>query len=305
MTEPIIECVPNFSEGRREQIINQIEASINELPGIFVLNRHSDRDHNRTVITFMGYEKSVEEAAYRMISCASRLIDMNLHKGEHPRIGATDVVPFIPLQDTPMETCIALAHRLGKRVGDDLKIPVYLYEEAAQNEARRNLANIRRGEFEGLMTEIKADPERIPDYGPRALSTAGATAIGARKILIAFNIFLKSQDLPTAQHIAKKIRFSSGGLPAIKAIGRMVHGLAQVSINLTDYKKTNIPIVYEEVKQEADLCGIQIDHSELVGLAPLDAILDSAAHYLHFDHLEKEQILDYHVLKASDHIFSE
>ena len=232
MSNPLVECVPNFSEARRPEVIEKIVNSISSVPSIVVLDQHSDVDHNRTVITFVGQPDGVEEAAYRAIAAAAQLIDLDHHLGEHPRIGATDVVPFIPISGIEMQECIELAERLGRRVGEELGIPVYLYEQAARIPARQNLENIRRGEYETLKDEIGVNPDRNPDFGPSVLGTAGATVIGARHFLIAFNVYLNTDDVLIAKKIARSIRHSSGGLRYVKAIGLLVDGRAQVSMNL-------------------------------------------------------------------------
>ncbi|MCI0551735.1 MAG: glutamate formimidoyltransferase, partial [Anaerolineae bacterium] len=209
---PLIECIPNFSEARRPEVIDQIAAAITSVEGARLLDRSSDLDHNRTVLTFAGSPEAVEEAAFRAIQTASELIDLNNHTGEHPRMGATDVVPFVPLSGATMEECVAIAKRLGQRVGDELGIPVYLYEAAAARPERANLENIRKGQYEGLKSEIESNTDRAPDFGPSKLGSAGATVIGARNPLIAFNVYLTTDDVDIAKKIAKAIRHSSGGL---------------------------------------------------------------------------------------------
>jgi len=288
----LIECIPNFSEARRPEVIDQIVASITSVEGTRLLDRSSDLDHNRTVLTFAGSPDAVEEAAFRAIRTAAELIDLNNHTGEHPRVGATDVVPFVPLSNVTMETCIALAKRLSRRVGDELNIPVYLYEQAATRPERANLENIRHGEYEGLKEEIATNPDRQPDYGPSELGPAGATVIGARKYLIAYNVYLTTDDVEIAKKIAKAIRHSSGGLRYVKALGLLVEGRAQVSMNLTDYKKTPIALVVETIRREAVRYGVGIHHSELVGLIPQEALVDASVWYTQLDAFDKEQILE-------------
>src|SRR5215216_2526912 len=229
----LIECIPNFSEARRPEIIDQIVAAIVSVEGARLLDRSSDLDHNRTVVTFAGPPFAVEEAAFRAIRTAAELIDLNNHQGEHPRIGSTDVVPFVPLSDATMEDCIGIAKRLGQRVGSELSIPVYLYEAAAVRPERANLETIRKGQYEGLKSEIETNFERKPDFGPTKLGTAGATVIGARNPLVAFNVYLTTSDVDVAKKIAKSIRHSSGGMRYAKGLGLLVGGRAQVSINLT------------------------------------------------------------------------
>ncbi len=288
----LIECIPNFSEARRPEIIDQIVAAIISVDGARLLDRSSDLDHNRTVLTFAGAPAVVEEAAFRAIKTASELIDLNQHSGAHPRIGATDVVPFVPLSNASMEECIAIAQRLGQRVGSELNIPVYLYEAAAARPERANLENIRRGQYEGLKTEVESDPERKPDFGPSELGAAGATVIGARNPLIAFNVYLTTDDASIAKKIAKAIRNSSGGLRYVKGLGLLVDGRAQVSMNLTNFRETPIARVVETVRREAERYGVGIHHTELVGLIPQDALTDAAVWYTQLDQFDKEQILE-------------
>jgi len=289
---PLVECVPNFSEARRPEVIEAILTAIQGIPGVSVLDKHSDLDHNRTVITFVGSPGAVEEAAFQAIAQAASLIDLNQHRGEHPRIGATDVVPFVPLSDTTMLECVELARRLGRRVGSELDIPVYLYEEAATRPDRQNLENIRRGEYEVLKGEIATDPERAPDYGPARVGPAGATVIGARQPLIAYNVYLTTDDVSIAQNIARVVRLSSGGLRYVKALGLLVHGRAQVSMNLTNYRQTSVARVVEMIRREAARYGVAIHHSELVGLIPQEALVDAAQWYLQLDSFNADQILE-------------
>lgn len=291
---PLIECVPNFSEARRPEVVSAIVAAIEQggEEAIQVLDVSSDSDHNRTVITFVGTPEGVELAAFAGIAKAAELIDLNHHTGEHPRLGATDVVPFIPIRDVSMADCIALARRLGERVGRELNIPVYLYEQAATRPERENLANIRKGEYEKLKDEIATHPEREPDYGPKAVGPAGATVIGARQFLIAYNIYLNTGDVGVAEKIAKAIRHLSGGLRFVKAKGFLVEGQAQVSMNLTDFTKTPIARVQEMVKREAARYGVAIIRSELVGMMPQAALVDAAQWYLQLDNLSSDQILE-------------
>lgn len=292
MARQIVECIPNFSEARRPEIVQAIAASVSSIQGVQILDQHSDLDHNRTVITFVGPKEAVEAAAYQSIETAARLIDLNQHTGEHPRIGAADVVPFVPISGVTMEECIEMAHRLAKRVASQLNIPVYLYEEAAQNPDRKNLENIRKGQYEGLKEEILTNPNRKPDYGPAELGPAGATVIGARNPLIAFNVYLTSDDVEIAQKIARTIRFSTGGLRFVKAMGVLVDGRAQVSMNLTHFRKTPLAQVVEMIRREAQRYGVAIHHSELVGLIPQEALEDAAVWYLQLDQFEKNQILE-------------
>jgi glutamate formiminotransferase / formiminotetrahydrofolate cyclodeaminase len=299
MPTQLIECIPNFSEARRSEVIDQIVAAIQSVDDVKLLDRSSDLDHNRTVLTLAGSPFAVEEAAFRAIKTASELIDLNNHTGEHPRIGATDVVPFVPLSGASMDDCIAMAKRLGERVGNELGIPVYLYEAAATRSERANLENIRRGQYEGLKAEIESKPDRIPDYGPAKLGTAGATVIGARNPLIAFNVYLTTDDVDIAKKIAKAIRNSSGGLRYVKALGLLVEGRAQVSMNLTDFRETPIARVVETIRREAQRYGVAIQHSELVGLIPQEALVDAAVWYTQLDAFDNEQILESRLFETS------
>jgi glutamate formiminotransferase/formiminotetrahydrofolate cyclodeaminase len=288
----IVECVPNFSEARRPEVVAQIRSVIAAIAGVTFLDQHSDTDHNRTVLTFVGEPAAVEQAAFDAIKIAAQLIDLNHHTGEHPRIGATDVVPFVPISGVTLEECVAMAKRVGERVGSELNIPVYLYEAAAARPDRENLENIRRGQYEGLKAEIESNPDRAPDYGPAKIGPAGATIIGARSFLIAFNVYLNTGDVAVAQQIAKAVRHSSGGLRYVKAAGFLVDGQAQVSMNLTNYRKTPLARVVETIRREAARYGCAITKSELVGLTPQEALIDAAQWYLQLDMFESHQILE-------------
>lgn len=290
--ERLVECVPNFSEGRRKEVIEAIVQAIAEGGKVWILDVESDEDHNRSVVTFVGEPEAVEEAAFRGIKKAAELIDMDQHRGQHPRIGAADVVPFVPLKGVTMEECVAMARRLGERVGSELGISVYLYGEAATRPERQDLSYIRRGEYEGLKEAIATDPDRAPDFGPKALGKAGATVIGARPPLIAFNVYLGTDDVRIAREIAKAVRHSSGGLRYVKALGLLVKGKAQVSMNLTDYRQTPIHRVMEMIRREAARYGVNVVSSEVVGLIPEDALLDAAIYYLQLEGFSKEQILE-------------
>jgi len=292
MPEPLVECIPNFSEGRRPEVVESIRSTIAAVSGVFVLDVHSDRDHNRSVITFAGPPSAVAQAAFAAIARAAELIDLDRHSGEHPRIGATDVVPFVPLGGITIEDCVRLARDLGRRVGEELGIPVYLYEAAATRPERTNLENLRRGQYEGLRQAIAEDPSRAPDFGPRRLGKAGATVIGARAPLIAYNIYLSTSDVRVAKEVARAVRASSGGLPFVKALGLEVDRRAQVSMNLTNYKQTPLPLVVERVREEAAVRGATILKSELVGLIPQAALVDAAASYLMLDGFRPDQILE-------------
>lgn len=292
MSTPIVECIANYSDARRPEVIEAIIQSITSVAGISMLDRHSDMDHNRTVLTFVGPPAEIEEAAYRSIVKAAELINLDEHSGEHPRIGATDVVPFVPITGVTMQDCIEIARRLGRRVGDQLGIPVYLYEEAATRPERQNLENIRRGQYEALKQEMGHKPERKPDFGPERVGTAGATVIGARHPLIAFNLYLTTDDVDIAKKIAKAVRHSSGGLRYIKGLGLLVEGRAQLSMNLTNFRGTPIARVVEMARREAERYGVGIHHSELVGLIPQEALIEAARWYLQLDQFEPEQVLE-------------
>ncbi|HHY45953.1 MAG TPA: glutamate formimidoyltransferase [Firmicutes bacterium] len=297
----IVECVPNFSEGRREEVVRAIVSAIAGVQGVEILDYSMDPDHNRSVVTFAGGPDAVREAAYRGIAKATELIDLNQHRGQHPRIGATDVVPFVPVEDVSMDECVQLARELGQRVAAELKIPVYLYEYAATCPERKNLANIRRGEFEALKGEISR-PDRHPDFGePRLHPTAGAIAIGARGFLVAFNVNLGTNDLSIAKRIARTVRGSTGGLVNVKALGMRLEakGIVQVSMNLVDFRRTPIHVAFNLIKSEADRYGVPIVGSEIVGLVPQDALFEAAAHYLRLNDFTRQQVLEVRLRQAS------
>ncbi len=296
----LVECVPNFSEGRRLGIVDQIVAAITSVEEIQLLDRESDADHNRSVITYVGPPEAVLEAAFRGIQKAAELIDMDAHQGAHPRLGATDVVPFIPLEGLTLADCVILAKRLGQRVGDELNIPVYLYEAAATRPEYENLANVRKGEYETLKGAIVDDPNRKPDYGPSVVGKAGATIIGARAPLIAYNVYLTTDDVDIAKHIARAIRHQTGGLRFVKALGLLVDGKAQVSMNLTNYAQTPIFRVVELIRREAARYGVGIQSTELVGLIPQQALFDAAQWYLQIDNFKTEQVLETRLTSAPD-----
>lgn len=296
MSQPILECIPNYSEARRPDVVEAIMGSITSVEGVTLLDRHSDLDHNRTVLTFVGLPSAVEEAAYRSIAKAAELINLDHHTGEHPRIGATDVVPFVPISGLTMQDCVQIARHLGKRVGEELNIPVYLYEEAATRPEHTNLENLRRGQYEALKHEIGIKPERDPDFGPKSVGPAGATVIGARQPLIAYNVYLATEDVSVAEKIAHSIRYSSGGFRYVKALGLQCEGMAQVSMNLTNFHKTPIALVVETIRREAARYGVQIHHAELVGLIPQVALVDASVWYLQLDQFSPEQILEQKLL---------
>ncbi|MBI2759661.1 MAG: glutamate formimidoyltransferase [Chloroflexi bacterium] len=293
----LVECIPNFSEARRPEVVDQIVAAITSVEGARLLDRSSDLDHNRTVVTYAGPPEAVEEAAFRAIQTASELIDLNKHTGEHPRMGATDVVPFVPISGVSMDECVQMAKRLGERVGRELQIPVYLYEQAASRPERTNLENVRKGQYEGIKAEIESNPDRKPDYGPSKMGPAGATVIGARAPLIAFNVYLTTEQVDIAKKIAKAVRQSSGGLRYVKGLGLLVDGRAQVSMNLTNFRETPIARVVEFVRREAERYGVGIHHSELVGLIPQEALVDAAIWYTQLDAFSPEQILESRLYK--------
>ncbi len=291
----IVECVPNFSEGRRVDVIEAIAQEIRKVEGVRLLAYEYDKDHNRSVFTFIGPPDGVKEAAFLACSKAADLIDMNKHSGEHPRIGATDVIPFIPISNVSMADCVKLANELGAKIANNLGIPIYLYEYAAASSKRRNLADVRRGQYEGLKEAIQTDPERRPDFGPCTLHpTAGATVVGARMPLVAYNVNLATDNLDIAKAIAKAVRHSSGGLRFVKALGLEIkqRGIVQVSMNLTDYEKTPIFRVFEMIKSEADRYGVEILGSEVIGLVPMNALVDSAEHYLRIENFDRSQVLE-------------
>jgi glutamate formiminotransferase len=290
--ERIVECVPNFSEGRRQEVIDQIVAAMARVPGVEVLDTQSDLDHNRSVVTVVGEPEAVVEAAFQGIAQAAQLIDMNHHRGGHPRMGAADVVPFVPVRAITLDECAALARQLGERVGTELGIPVYLYEAAASRPDRTNLADVRRGEYEGLQQEIGTNPQRAPDYGPASMGKAGATAIGARPPLIAFNVYLNTGDVAPARAIARAVRHSSGGLRFVKALGLLVDGQAQVSMNLIDYRATPIHRVLDMIRSEAAHYGLSVARCEVIGLLPAQALYDTAQFYLQLHGFSSDQVLE-------------
>jgi len=295
MASPLVECVPNFSEGRDPQTLGALRTALTSVPGVRLLDVQSDASHHRSVFTFVAHPEAALEAAFRAMQTATTRIDLTRHQGEHPRMGATDVVPFIPVRDVSMEECVALAKRLGERAGRELGIPVFLYAKAAQRPERERLPDIRKGEFEGLRDRIGSDPAVDPDYGPKRIHpTAGATAIGARPFLVAYNIYLDTTDVAVAKAIAKKIRTSGGGLPAVQASGFEVDGLAQVSMNLLDIDVTPPVTVFAAVEREAGQRRVGIVRSELVGLIPERGILSAGAAHLKLadaaDHLLEARI---------------
>src|SRR5687768_1658541 len=297
----LIECVPNFSEGRRPEVIAAIRDAIAATDRTAILDVSSDASHNRTVITFVAAADTAVAAAFAGVAKARDLIDLTKHSGEHPRMGAADVVPFVPLEGTTMEECIVLARALGERVGRELDIPVYLYERAATRRERENLADVRRGEFEGLRDAIPNDPARAPDFGPpRVHPTAGAVAIGARPFLVAYNVYLgDKENLPVAKRVAKAVRGSSGGLKFVKGLGLEVDGQAQVSMNLVDIDQTPMHRAFDAVKMEAAASGVATRWSEIVGLVPERALFEAAVRHLQLDRFTADQVLERKVRAAA------
>ncbi|MEO5814796.1 MAG: glutamate formimidoyltransferase [Gemmatimonadaceae bacterium] len=296
----LIECVPNFSEGRRPEVVEAIRNAIASVAGVHVLDASSDASHNRSVITFVAPIDVVADAAFAGIREAHMHIDLRTHSGEHPRMGATDVVPFIPLEGATMEDCIALARQLGERVGRELQIPVFLYERAATRPDRENLADVRRGEFEGIRADIGTTPQRTPDFGPNAVhESAGAVAIGARPFLVAYNVYLgPASNMPVAKDVAKAVRGSSGGLRYVKAMGFEVDGQAQVSMNLVDTEKTPLHRVFDVVKMEAEAHGVSPTWSEIVGLVPERALFEAAARHIQLRDFTPQLVLERKVREA-------
>ncbi|MEP6691230.1 MAG: glutamate formimidoyltransferase [Gemmatimonadaceae bacterium] len=296
----LIECVPNFSEGRRPEVVAQIRDAIAAVANVVILDVSSDESHNRTVITFVAPAERAVDAAFAGMRVARDQIDLTRHAGEHPRMGATDVVPFIPLEGATMEDCIALARQLGGRVGAELQIPVFLYERAATRPTRENLADVRRGQFEGLRADIGTTPDRTPDFGPATVHpTAGATAIGARPFLVAYNVYLGAKsNVDVAKQVAKAVRGSSGGLRFVKALGLEVDEQAQVSMNLVDIEQTPVHRAFEMVQMEAAAHGVAATWSEIVGLIPERALIDAAVRHLRLAKFTPDQLLDRRVRAA-------
>lgn len=293
----LVECIPNFSEGRNKERIDEIVNEIIKTDGVRLLDVSPDCDHNRTVVTFIGEPQAVAEAAYSACAKASEVIDMSKHTGEHPRMGAADVIPFVPVKEVTMDDCVKLAEGLGKKIGDDLHIPVYLYESAATKPERSDLAYVRKGQYEGFFDKIK-QPGWEPDFGPREVSVkSGVTAVGARPPLVAFNVNLNTQDLDIAKKIAKAVRNSSGGLRYVKAIGVNIaeKNMVQVSMNMTDYKRTPLYRAYEQIKMEAARYGVSIAESEIIGLLPSEVLIDAAISYLQVHSFDSKQLLENHI----------
>ncbi|MGC2185723.1 MAG: glutamate formimidoyltransferase, partial [Terriglobales bacterium] len=288
----LVECVPNFSEGRDKAKVDAIVEAM-KMDGVFLLDREMDADHNRCVITLVGEREPIQEAAIRGVGKAAELIDLNQHQGAHPRMGAADVVPFIPIDGVTIEDCVAMARHVGEQIWKRYQIPVYLYEAAATSPERQNLENIRRGQFEGIRADIATNPARKPDFGElRVHPSAGATVVGARKFLIAYNVFLNTPDAEIAKKIAKVVRFSSGGMRFVKGAGFLVRGMAQVSMNLTDFEQTPIHRVFEVVKREAARYGVMPVSSEIVGLIPKKALESAAEWFLQVENFDSSLILE-------------
>lgn len=291
----LIECVPNFSEGKNKHTIETIHSLIQNHPEVTLLDFTPDADHNRTDVTIIGPPEAIKAVVMEIALKCVELIDMNKHKGEHPRMGAIDVVPFIPIAEVNMNECIQLANEFAKEFSEKTNVPCYLYEEAAKKENRRNLADVRRGQYEGLKEEIGKNLDKVPDYGPNKIHpTAGATAVGARFFLIAFNVNLGTSNIKIAEDIAKVVRHSSGGYRYVKAKGFEIkeRGIVQVSMNLTNYQKTSIYRVFETIKNEAERYGVPVIGSEIVGLVPLEALVDSTNHYLQLEKFTVDQVLE-------------
>lgn len=298
----LVECVPNFSEGRKPEIVRLIADAIDAVESACVLDTHIDPDHNRSVITFVASPEKVVKAAVNAVKRASELIDIRVHQGEHPRLGATDVLPFVPVSGVTMNDCVLLAHEAGTIIARELSIPVYYYERAALREERVNLEDVRRGALELLREQIAINPERMPDAGPaRVHESAGAIAVGARPFLIAFNVILNSSDIDVARHIARKIRARDGGLPFVKALGFRLktRGLVQVSLNLVNYEVTGMTAAYDAIQREAKMIDVEIQSAEIVGLVPRDALDREAAYFPKLDHFSDAKILEHQIEQCS------
>ncbi len=293
----LVECVPNFSEGRRPEVIEAIAGEVKKVDGVKLLDVNPDPSHNRVVITFVGEPQAVKKAAFAACAKATELIDMEKHSGEHPRVGATDVIPFIPVQNVTMEECVNLANELASEIAEKLQIPIYMYEAAAKKPERTRLPDVRKGQYEGLKEAIK-EPERKPDYGPAAMHpTAGATVVGARQFLIAYNINLDTADVTIAKKIANAIREAKGGYKYCRAMGIMIEerNMAQVTINMVNYEGTPLHRVFETVKSEAARYGVNVIGSEIVGLLPMQALIDAADFYLRLENFDRKQVLEANV----------
>ena len=299
--ERVVECVPNFSEGRDPRVVESLVESVESVAGAVVLGTHIDADHNRSVVTFVAPPETAVEAAVRVVARAAELIDLSKHAGQHPRMGACDVLPFVPVRGLSVEACVVLAHEAGRRIWDELNIPVYFYESAALKEERRNLADVRRGGFELLREQIATVPGRAPDVGEaRVHPTAGAVIVGVRPLLIAYNVTLKTGDLAVAKRIARAVRERDGGLLHLKALGFELasRGVVQVSMNLTSYEQTNLHHAFEAVRREAEALGVEVLASEIVGLVPRDALYAAAAHFLKLENYTPDVVLENRIAAA-------
>ncbi|MBP1625451.1 MAG: Formiminotransferase-like protein [Acidobacteria bacterium] len=297
----IIECVPNFSEGRRKEVVDALAAALTGAPGVALLDIEMDAAHNRCVISAAGDPEGIAKGVIEAVGKAAELIDLRQHTGEHPRMGAADVIPFIPIANTTIEECIELSVRVAQAIAERYSIPVYLYEQSARTPARQDLAYVRKGQFEGIREEIRTNPERKPDFGPCEVHpSAGAAAVGARHPLIAYNIYLRSSDLGIAREIARSIRFANGGLRYLKALGFEIkeRGQVQVSMNLTNYEATPISRVFDLVRREAERYGVPVASSEIVGLIPQKALDSSAEYYLRLENFSRDQILENRLAEA-------
>jgi glutamate formiminotransferase len=292
---PLVECIPNFSEGRKPETIARIVDAIKSVETTCILDTHIDPDHNRSVVTFVAAPDFIVDAAVKAVAKAADLIDMRTHRGEHPRLGATDVLPFVPISGVTLDDCVTLAHKAGERIARELLVPVYFYERAALREGRVNLEDVRRGALEGLREQIIINPERAPDAGPREVhETAGAIAVGARPFLIAFNVNLLSDDITIARQIARSVRARQGGLPFVKALGFALktRGFVQVSMNLVNYEVTGMTEAYNAVHREAKKAGVEIASAEIVGLVPRNALDRAAEYFSKLEHFSEDKILE-------------
>lgn len=290
----IIQCVPNFSEGRDKEVVEKIVDEIRVIEGVKLLDYSMDKDHNRSVVTFIGEPEKVIKAAFNATKVAAELIDMTTHEGGHPRMGATDVIPLVPISDVTMEECVEYSKKLGKRIGEELNIPVFLYEKSATSPNRENLADVRRGQYEGMAEKLKEE-EWKPDFGPNKLNIkAGVTAVGARMPLVAFNVNLGTDDVEIAKNIAKVVRAKTGGFTYCKAIGLEIaeRGIVQVSMNMVDYTKTSLFRVFDAIEREARRYGVNVIGSEIIGLVPMQALVDVADYYLRLEGFDSSQILE-------------
>lgn len=290
----IVECIPNFSEGRDKKIIEKILDTLRGREKVKLLDYSSDKDHNRTVVTFIGEPESIKTAVLDMAEVIYTTIDMRFHKGEHPRMGSLDVLPFVPVSDVSMEECVELANNIGKEIAERFNIPIYLYEEAARCEERKNLANIRKGQYEGFFEKIKREDWK-PDYGPDEVNVkSGCTAVGARVPLVAFNVNLGTDNIEIANNIARLVRHIGGGLRFVKAIGVKINdrNIVQVSMNLVNYEKTSVYRAFEMVKMEAKRYGVPVLGSEIIGLVPMNALIESAEYYLQLENFSTNQVLE-------------